>query len=273
MAAFRVDAFCIDERAHATVRGVIAPTRIALVTGAGSGIGRAVAIGLLRAGYRVGLVGRRTAALDETASLAGASAGAALLLPADVTNPDDVERVFEAMRVAHGRLDVLFNNAGVSAPAVPLDELTVEQWRAVVDTNLTGAFLCTRAAFKLMKSQSPRGGRIIPPGSSSAHVPRPHSAPYTASKHGMTGLTRSTGLDGRAFDIACGQIDIGNAETDMARGYAGGVLQANGQHAIEPLLPVPHVVDAVLYMAALPLDANVPFITVMASGMPYLGRG
>lgn len=228
---------------------------------------------MVKAGYAVALVGRREAALVETARLAGDASDRCLVVPADVTRPDDVQRAFETTVAAHGRLDVLFNNAGVSAPAVPLEDLTFDQWRAVVDVNLTGVFLCTQAAMRQMKQQQPRGGRIINNGSISAHVPRPNSAPYTATKHAVTGLTRATGLDGRAFDIACGQIDIGNAETDMARGYANGVLQPNGTVAIEPLLEIGHVVDAVLYMANLPVSANVPFITVMATGMPYLGRG
>jgi NAD(P)-dependent dehydrogenase (short-subunit alcohol dehydrogenase family) len=251
----------------------MAPARVALVTGAGSGIGRAVAIGLLQARYAVALVGRRAEALAETAALAGPHDGHCLVLPADVTQPDAVRQVFAKVRDTFGRLDVLFNNAGVSAPAVPLEDLTVEQWRTVVDINLTGVFLCTQAAFRLMKAQEPRGGRIINNGSISAHVPRPHSSAYTASKHGVTGLTRATALDGRAFDIACGQIDVGNAATDMARGYANGVLQPNGSVMVEPLLDIDHVVQAVLYMAGLPVQANVPFITVMATGMPYIGRG
>jgi len=263
----------VKRPAHATVRAVMAPARIALVTGAGSGIGRAVAIGLLQAGYAVALVGRRAAALEETVTEAAAARGTALVLPADVTQPDAVRDVFARARGAYGRLDVLFNNAGVSAPAVPLEDVTFEQWRAVVDVNLTGVFLCTQEAFRIMKAQVPRGGRIINNGSIAAHVPRPHAAPYAATKHAVTGLTRATGLDGRAFDIACGQIDIGNAATDMARGYAHGVLQPNGTTASEPLLDLAHVVDAVLYMAGLPVEANVPFITVMATGMPYLGRG
>jgi NAD(P)-dependent dehydrogenase (short-subunit alcohol dehydrogenase family) len=196
-----------------------------------------------------------------------------LVLPADVTQPAAVREAFERVHAAHGRLDLLFNNAGVTAPAVPLEELSHEQWQAVVDVNLTGVFLCTQQAFRLMKAQRPRGGRIINNGSIAAHVPRPLSAPYAATKHAITGLTRASALDGRAFDIACGQIDIGNAATDMARGYAHGVLQPNGTVAVEPLLDVAHVVDAVLYMAGLPLQANVPFITVMATGMPYMGRG
>ena len=252
---------------------MIAPTRIALVTGAGSGIGRAVAIGMLQAGYAVALVGRREAALSETVRLAGDAGANALIVSADVTRPDEVQRAFDAVAAAHGRLDVLFNNAGVSAPGVPLEDLTFDQWRNVIDVNLTGVFLCTQAAMRQMKRQSPRGGRIINNGSISAHVPRPNSAPYAATKHAVTGLTRATGLDGRAFDIACGQIDIGNAATDMARSYASGVLQPNGSVAVEPLIDVEHVVAAVLYMAGLPVSANVPFITVMATGMPYLGRG
>jgi NAD(P)-dependent dehydrogenase (short-subunit alcohol dehydrogenase family) len=250
----------------------MAPARIALVTGAGSGIGRAVALGMLRAGYAVALVGRRRAALDETAALAERP-DRLLVLPADVTRPEAVRDVFATVRHEFGRLDVLFNNAGVSAPAVPMEDLPLEQWQAVVDVNLTGVFLCTQQAVRMMKAQEPRGGRIINNGSIAAHVPRPQSAPYAATKHAITGLTKATALDGRDFDIACGQIDIGNAATDMARGYAHGVLQANGAVAVEPLLDVAHVVDAVLYMAGLPLDANVPFMTVMASRMPYLGRG
>jgi NAD(P)-dependent dehydrogenase (short-subunit alcohol dehydrogenase family) len=251
----------------------MAPARIALVTGAGSGIGRAVSVGLLRAGYSVALVGRRREALEATVAEAGETPSRALVLPADVSRPDAVRDVFTRTRETFGRLDVLFNNAGMSSPTIPLEDVTFAQWQQVVGVNLTGVFLCTQEAFRLMKIQAPRGGRIINNGSIAAHVPRPHSAPYTATKHAVTGLTRATALDGRAFDIACGQIDIGNAATDMARGYAHGVLQPNGTTAVEPLLDLSHVVDAVLYMAALPVDANVPFITVMATGMPYLGRG
>ena len=243
------------------------------MTGAGSGIGRAVSVGLLDAGYTVGLVGRRRDALEATAASAPTARGRALVLPADVTEPSAVEAVFDQLRHEAGRLDLLFNNAGVSAPALPLEDITIAQWQAVVDVNLTGAFLCTQQAFRLMKAQQPRGGRIINNGSVAAHVPRPLSTPYAATKHAITGLTRATALDGRAFDIACGQIDIGNAATDMARSYADGVLQANGSVAVEPLLDVAHVVDAILYLAALPLGANVPFMTIMATGMPYMGRG
>jgi NAD(P)-dependent dehydrogenase (short-subunit alcohol dehydrogenase family) len=249
------------------------PARVALVTGAGSGIGRAVALGFLNDGWAVVLAGRRADRLDETIQQAGPAAAQARAVPTDITDPTSVKRLFDAVRDFHGRLDVLFNNAGISAPGVPLDDITVEQWRAVVDVNLTGAFLCTQEAFRLMKSQQPRGGRIINNGSISAHAPRPNSSPYTATKHAITGLTKATALDGRAFDIACGQIDIGNAATDMARKFAKGVLQANGQVAVEPLLDIAHVVRAVLYMASLPLDANVPFLTVMATKMPFIGRG
>ncbi len=262
-----------DAPGHATVRRDMAPARIALVTGAGSGIGQAVSIGLLQDGWDVALVGRRATALEETAALAAGAPGRAVTIPADVTQVDDVRRAFGLVRETWGRLDLLFNNAGVSAPAVPLEDLTLEQWRTVVDINLTGVFLCTQEAVRLMKAQSPRGGRIINNGSISAHVPRPNSAAYTATKHAVTGLTRATALDGRAFDIACGQIDIGNAATAMARGYAQGVMQPTGALMVEPLLDVQHVVDAVRLMAGLPLQANVPFLTVMATGMPYMGRG
>ena len=249
------------------------PPRVALVTGAGSGIGRAVAIGLLGEAYTVVLAGRRTERLQETVREAGPHGSRARPVPADVTDPGSVRALFDVVRTEFGRLDVLFNNAGVSAPGVPLEDVTVEQWRSIVDVNLTGAFLCTQQAFRLMKAQQPRGGRIINNGSISAHVPRPNSAPYTATKHAITGLTKATALDGRAFDIACGQIDIGNAETEMTAPYATGVMQASGAPEVEPLLDVIHVVRAVLYIASLPLDANVPFITVMATKMPYIGRG
>lgn len=249
------------------------PLKVAIVTGAGTGIGRAVAIGLLEHGYSVVLAGRRADRLEQTARDARSHGTRALVVPTDVTDPTSVGALFDATRATFGRLDLLFNNAGVSAPGVPLEQLRVEHWRSVVDVNLTGAFLCTQQAFLIMKSQQPRGGRIINNGSISAHSPRPHSAPYTATKHAITGLTKSTSLDGRRFDIACGQIDIGNAATEMTTTYATGVLQANGETAAEPLLDVAHVVDAVIYMASLPLDANVQFLTVMATKMPFVGRG
>jgi NAD(P)-dependent dehydrogenase (short-subunit alcohol dehydrogenase family) len=246
--------------------------RIAIVTGAGSGIGRAVALGLLKAGDTVALAGRRREMLEETAQLSGAG-GRALVVPTDVTQPASVAALFGRVTTACGRLDLLVNNAGVSARGVSFDQLTDDDWRTVVDINLTGTFLCMRQAFAIMKAQHPRGGRIINNGSISAHVPRPNSAPYTATKHGVTGLTRSGSLDGRAFDIACGQIDIGNAATDMTTGMALGMPQANGTTAAEPRIDVDHVVRAFLYMASLPLDVNVPFMTVMATKMPYIGRG
>ena len=232
-----------------------------------------MAIGLLEADYAVVLAGRRQALLERAVLEAGAHGGHALVVPTDVGDPDAVRALFAATRERFGRLDVLFNNAGITTRGAPLEELTVEQWKSVVNVNLTGAFLCTQQAFLLMKSQQPQGGRIINNGSISAHVPRPHSAPYTATKHAITGLTRSTSLDGRRFNIACGQIDIGNAATDMTAAFASGVLQASGQIAAEPRLDVAHVVRAVLYMASLPLDANVQFMTVMATTMPFIGRG
>ena len=247
--------------------------RTALVTGAGSGIGRAVALALLDAGWRVALTGRREAALAQTAEAAGAGRERTLVLPADVADEASVKALFDGLRAGFGRLDLLFNNAGTGGPPVGFDELTLEQWNRVVGVNLTGSFLCARAAFALMKAQSPRGGRIINNGSISAHAPRPNSAPYTATKHAITGLTKSLSLDGRAFDIACGQIDIGNAATDMAERIMQGVPQANGQIMPEPVMDVRHVADAVLYMAGLPLDANVQFMTVMATKMPFVGRG
>jgi NAD(P)-dependent dehydrogenase (short-subunit alcohol dehydrogenase family) len=252
---------------------VSGPLKVAIVTGAGSGIGRAVALGLLEEGYAVVLAGRRAASLRETIDHAGARAAHALAVPTDVADPASVRELFHATRGTFGRLDVLFNNAGTTTRGVPLEELTVEQWKSVVDVNLTGAFLCTQQAFLMMKDQAPRGGRIINNGSISAYAPRPHSAPYTATKHAITGLTKSTSLDGRRFDIACGQIDIGNAATDMTATFATGVLQANGQVSVEPRLDVDHVVRAVIYMASLPLDANVQFLTVMATKMPFIGRG
>jgi len=248
------------------------PTKVAIVTGAGSGIGRAVALALLDHNYSVVLAGRRADRLHETADQSN-HADRALAVPTDVADPAAVRRLFDAAQEQCGRLDLLFNNAGANAPAVPLDELTVDQWRAVVDANLTGAFLCTQQAFRIMKAQTPRGGRIINNGSISAHAPRPNSAPYTATKHAVTGLTKSTALDGRSFDIACGQIDIGNAATDMTERFVTGVMQANGTVAPEPRVDLRHVVDAVLYMASLPLDANVLSLTVMATKMPFVGRG
>ena len=246
---------------------------MAIVTGAGTGIGKAVAIGLLEADYAVVLAGRRRAPLEQAVREAGPDAAHALVVPTDVADAAAVRALFAATRERFGRLDVLFNNAGITTRGVPLEELSVEQWKSVVDVNLTGAFLCTQQAILMMKSQQPQGGRIINNGSISAHVPRPHSAPYTATKHAITGLTRSTSLDGRRFNIACGQIDIGNAATDMTTAFASGVLQASGQMAPEPRLDVAHVVRAVLYMASLPLDANVQFMTVMATTMPFIGRG
>jgi NAD(P)-dependent dehydrogenase (short-subunit alcohol dehydrogenase family) len=247
-------------------------SKVAMVTGAGSGIGRAVALALSKAGYSVALTGRREAELRRTQELAGGEE-AALAFPCDVTQPDSVKHLFQAAKDRFGRLDVLFNNAGIGAPPVPMEQLTFEQWTAVVNVNLTGAFLCAQQAILLMKAQSPHGGRIINNGSISAHVPRPNSAPYTATKHAITGLTRSISLDGRAFRIACSQIDIGNAATEMTEKMAAGILQANGVIAVEPRMDVQHVADAVVYMANLPLHANVQFMTVMATNMPFIGRG
>ena len=248
-------------------------TKVALVTGAGTGIGRAVALAFLADGYRVALAGRRKEPLDQTVAMAGSAGAQALAVPTNVADPTSVRALFARVDSAFGRLDVLFNNAGVGAPAVPLEDLTFEQWKNVVDINLTGVFLCTQEAIKRMKAQTPRGGRIINNGSISAHAPRPNSAPYTSTKHAITGLTKSTSLDGRKYDIACGQIDIGNAHTELAARMASGVPQANGQVAIEPLMDVQHVASAVLYMASLPLEANVQFMTVMATKMPFVGRG
>ena len=245
--------------------------RVAIVTGAGSGIGRAAALALLEAGYAVTLAGRQREKLEDTAQLAPGSA--ALVVPTDIADPGSVSALFAATKARFGRLDVLFNNAGVAAPGVPLEDLTVDQWRSVVDINLTGAFLCTQEAFRLMKAQDPRGGRIINNGSISAYVPRPNSAPYTATKHAITGLTRSTSLDGRKYDIACGQIDIGNADTPLTQRMKQGVLQANGALAVEPTMDVGDVGKAIVYMASLSLDSNVQFMTVMATKMPFIGRG
>jgi NAD(P)-dependent dehydrogenase (short-subunit alcohol dehydrogenase family) len=248
-------------------------SKIALVTGAGSGIGRAVALAFLRAGYGVVLAGRRIDALRETAKLAGPDETQVLAVSVDVTDRSSVRVLFDKTEQHFGRLDVLFNNAGAGIPAAELEDISYEQWQRVVQTNLSGPFFCTQEAFRIMKRQAPRGGRIINNGSISAHVPRPNSAPYTATKHAVTGLTRSTALDGRKYDIACGQIDIGNAATEMAVKMADGVLQADGSTRPEPLIDVSIVADAVLYMANLPLAANVQFMTVMATKMPYIGRG
>lgn len=249
------------------------PLKVAIVTGAGSGIGKRTALALFQEGYAVVLAGRRLEPLEATAAESGVAGSRALVVPTDVRDPDSVRNLFAKTKEAFGRLDLLFNNAGTGVPGVPLEDLSYEQWRTVVDTNLTGAFLCTQEAFKMMKSQQPRGGRIINNGSISAHVPRPNSAPYTATKHAMTGLTRSTALDGRKYDIACGQIDIGNATTDMTGRMKQGVPQADGSVMVEPTMDVEHVAQAVVYMASLPLEANVPFLTVMATKMPYIGRG
>ena len=247
--------------------------KVAIVTGGGSGIGKAAALVLALDGYSVVVAGRHKVALDGTAA-EGAAAGARLLaVTADVGDPSSVKALFAKTREVFGRLDLLFNNAGIAAPEVPLEDLTYEQWISVVQTNLSGAFLCTQEAIKLMKSQVPRGGRIINNGSISAHAPRPNSAPYTATKHAVTGLTKSTSLDCRKYDIACGQIDIGNAATELTDGMAGGVLQANGTIEAEPRMDVQDVARAVAYMASLPLNANVQFMTVMATKMPFVGRG
>jgi NAD(P)-dependent dehydrogenase (short-subunit alcohol dehydrogenase family) len=248
-------------------------TRIAMVTGAGSGVGRAVALALLRDGYNTVLVGRRQDALAETAAQAKSAPGEALPIPTDVSDPASVNKLFAQTKEKFGRLDVLFNNAGTGAPPVSFDELTDEQWNRVVAVNLTGSFLCARGAFKMMKEQNPRGGRIINNGSISAHAPRPNSAPYTSTKHAITGLTKSISLDGRKYDIVCGQVDIGNAATDMTERMKNGVPQANGTMMVEPRMDVAHVASSVLHMANMPLDANVLFLTVMASQMPFVGRG
>jgi NAD(P)-dependent dehydrogenase (short-subunit alcohol dehydrogenase family) len=247
--------------------------RVALVTGAGSGIGRAASLALLHDGYRVVLAGRRLDALQETAAAAGATSERALAVPTDVSDPASVRDLFRRVKESSNRLDVLFNNAGLGSPRVPLEEVTYEQWRAVVDVNLTGMFLCTQEAFRLMRDQKPRGGRIINNGSLSAHTPRPDSAPYTATKHAITGLTKSAALDGRKYDIACSQIDIGNAATELTERMDNGVAQANGAVAVEPRMDVVHVANAVLHLANLPLDANVLFMTLMATKMPFVGRG
>jgi len=247
--------------------------KVAAITGGGSGIGKAVALGLAGAGYAVVVAGRRREPLEKTARQASKSGSKALAVVTDVRDPGSVFSLFGKVRATFGRLDLLFNNAGLAAPSVPLEELSYEQWKVIVDTNLTGAFLCTQEAIKLMKSQRPRGGRIINNGSISAQSPRPFSAPYTATKHAVTGLTKSTALDCRAWDIACGQIDIGNAESDLTQEFATGVIQASGETVVEPTIDTKLVVDAVLYMASLPLDANVLFMTLMATKMPFVGRG
>lgn len=247
--------------------------RVAVITGAGSGVGRSAALALLGGGYKVTLVGRRVEALEETASLAGNNSENALPISADAGNADSVARVFKETVDSFGRLNVLFNNAGISVGAPSLEQITPEQWQSVVDINLTGTFLCTREAMLIMKNQTPMGGRIINNGSISAHVPRPGSAPYSATKHGVTGLTRSTALDGRKYDIACSQIDIGNAATPMTARMSGGVPQANGEMAPEPTFDVDYVGKQVLFIANLPLDTNIQFMTIMATKMPYVGRG
>ncbi len=250
-----------------------APSKVALITGAGSGIGRAVAITLHAAGYQVVLAGRRADELDRTAAQMPGARGQVLAVPTDVTDPTSVKAAFAKTRQSFGRLDVLFNNAGTFAVGTPLEDIPLETWKRVVDVNLTGAFLCGQEAIRMMKAQDPKGGRIINNGSISAQTPRPHSAPYTATKHAITGLTKSISLDGRADNIACSQIDIGNAATDFTAKMADGILQANGSVMIEPRFDVQHVADAVLYIANLPLDANVPFMTLMATAMPLVGRG
>ena len=247
--------------------------KVAVVTGAGSGIGRAVSLALQSAEYSVVLAGRRAEELEQTAALARPSDSKMLAVPTDVSKPHEVRALFAKTQENFGRLDVLFNNAGMSTIAVPIEDLTYEQWNAVLGVNLTGTFLCAQEAIKVMKAQHPRGGRIINNGSLSAHVPRPNSTPYTATKHAITGLTKCISLDGRKYDIACGQIDIGNAVTEMSEPMTSGALQANGTTMVEPRMDVRHVAEAVLYMASLPLDANVQFMTVMASKMPFIGRG
>ena len=247
--------------------------KIAIITGAGTGVGKSAAVALAAEGWTVVLAGRRAEPLDEAVKEIQAAGGTAEAVPTDATDQASVQALFNGVKDRHGRLDLLFNNAGTNAPGIPLEELSLEQWQGVVNVNLTGVFLCTQEAFKLMKDQTPRGGRIINNGSISAHVPRPNSAPYTATKHAVTGLTRSTSLDGRKYDIAVCQIDIGNAETEMAARMAKGVPQANGEIAVEPLMDVQHVADAIVHMASLPLSANIQFLTVMATKMPFVGRG
>ena len=247
--------------------------KVALVTGAGTGIGKAAALALLKAGYKVALAGRRLEPLQQTARDSGVSADMTLAVSTDVADPASVKALFATVKQTWGRLDVLFNNAGVGAPAIPMEDLTYEQWKTVVDINLTGPFLCTQEAIRIMKEQTPQGGRIINNGSISAHAPRPNSVPYTATKHAITGLTKSTSLDGRKYNIACGQIDIGNAGTELTARMAKGVPQANGELAVEPLMDVNHVGEAIVHMAGLPLETNVQFLTIMATKMPFVGRG
>jgi NAD(P)-dependent dehydrogenase (short-subunit alcohol dehydrogenase family) len=247
--------------------------RVAVVTGAGSGIGKAAALALLKNGYSVALAGRRKELLDQTAQEAGAAAACALVVPTDVSMPDAVRTLFVRTQHSFGRVDVLFNNAGINAPGILFEDLAYDKWKAVVDINLTGSFLCAQEAFRYMKNQDPRGGRIINNGSISAHSPRPDSAPYTCTKHAITGLTKCISLDGRKYDIACSQIDIGNAMTELASRMARGVKQATGTVAVEPMLDLEHVASAVVYMAGLPLSANVQFMTIMATKMPFVGRG
>jgi NAD(P)-dependent dehydrogenase (short-subunit alcohol dehydrogenase family) len=247
--------------------------RIALVTGAGSGIGRASAVALQRAGYAVVLAGRREAELEKTAAIGDSSAPRMVAVPTDVSKPDSVNALFARVTDQYGRLDVLFNNAGLNAPGIPIEDLRFETWSSIVDVNLTGAFLCAQAAFRIMKDQDPRGGRIINNGSISAYAPRPNHVPYTATKHAITGLTKCFSLDGRKYDIACSQIDIGNAATEMTERMKDGVLQANGTKMVEPRMDVRHVADTIVYIANLPLDANVQFMTLMATKMPLVGRG
>lgn len=247
--------------------------KVAIITGASAGIGKASAVALLKAGYSVAFAGRRQAELEAAVASAGADAARGLAVVTDVANPDSVKALFDKTVAAFGRVDVIFNNAGIGAPPVLLEDITVEQWKAVVDTNLTGSFLCTREAFRVMKSQSPRGGRIINNGSISAYAPRPNSAPYTSTKHAITGLTKTTSLDGRKYDIACSQIDIGNAATEMTERMTKGVLQPNGEMMVEPRMDVQHVANAIVHIANLPLEANVQFMTIMATKMPFVGRG
>jgi NAD(P)-dependent dehydrogenase (short-subunit alcohol dehydrogenase family) len=247
--------------------------KVALVTGAGTGVGKAVSLGLMKAGYSMVLAGRRKEPLDAMVAEAKSLGVRAIAVSTDVGDPASVKALFAKAKETFGRLDLLFNNAGIGAPAIPLEDLTFEQWKAVVDTNLTGSFLCTQEAIRIMKAQQPRGGRIINNGSISAHAPRPNSAPYTSTKHAITGLTKSISLDGRKYDIACGQVDIGNAATPMTERMKTGVLQPNGETMVEPTMDPVHVANAVVYMASLPLDANVLFLTVMASKMPFVGRG